>query len=172
MEDTTRYGSASFRIDLVRVVLILAVMMVVMVMLMAMMVFMLMVLMIVMVLMFMLIIVVILVAVVMGMPVMVLLFLMTVLMMVMMMLFFLFILIVVIFQRGKIQGFAVLDDIEHEIGLHIVPGGGDDPGVRMGFRDQLAAFFHPVGSQQLGTAEDHGGSALYLIQEELAEVRP
>ena len=80
------------------------------------------------------------------------------------------VIIVIIFERGKIQGLAVLDDVEDEIWLHVIPGSGDDTGVRMGFCDQLAAFFHAVGIQQLGTAEDHGGGALYLVQKEFAEI--
>ena len=90
--------------------------------------------------------------------------------MVVMMFVFVFLIVIIIFKGREPDRFAVFDDFENEIRLHIVPGGGDDPGVRMGLGDQLAALFNAVGREELGTAEDDGGGALDLIEEEFAEI--
>ena len=65
---------------------------------------------------------------------MVLMFMLMVMAMMVMMFMFIFIVIVIvviIFERGKIQGLAVFNHIEHEIGFHLIPGRGDNPGVGM-----------------------------------------
>ena len=88
-------------------------------------------------------------------------FMIVVVMMFVMVMMFMFIVIVIvviilILKGREVQRLAVLNDFQHEIRLHVIPGGGDDPGVRMRFGDQQAALFHPVGIQQLGAAEDDG----------------
>ena len=89
-------------------------------------------------------------AVVMVMVVMLMAVVMVMLMVVMFMFMFMLIIvivvvIVIVFKRREVQGLAVLDDFQHEVGLHVVPGGGDDAGVRMGLGDQGAALFHALG---------------------------
>ena len=54
----------------------------------------------------------------------------------MMMLMLIIVIVVIIFQGSEIQGLAVLDDVQHEIGFHVIPGRGDNPGVGMGFGNQ------------------------------------
>ncbi len=68
------------------------------------------------------------------------------------------------------DGAAGLDHLQHGFGGEVVPGGGDDAHAGMGFLDEGAALFHPVGGEHLGAAEDDGIGGLDLIEEELAEV--
>ena len=94
---------------------------------------------------------------------------MLIVVMVMMMLVLILVLVMMMIMM-EIDGLARLDDFHHEIGLHVIPGRGDDPGAGMGFLDEQAALFHTVRRQQLRAAEDDGGGGLYLVQEEFAEV--
>ena len=119
---------------------------------------------------FIVVIIVIMVMVVMVMLVFILIIVIVIMVVMMVMFVLILVVIIVIIQRGEPDGLAVLDHVQHEVRVHLIPGSGDDAGIRMGFGDQLAALFHPVRIQQLGAAEDDRGSALHLVQEELAEV--
>ena len=123
--------------DFVGVVFPFAVMMVmVMIMAMLMMVMMLMfpVLMMMFMLFIVIVIIVIVVIVMVMMPVAMLMF--CVLMMMLMFIMLIIVIVVVIFQGSEIQGLAVLNDVQHEIGFHVIPRRGDNPGVGMGFGNQ------------------------------------
>ena len=80
------------------------------------------------------------------------------------------VIMILVFHRGEVNGLALLNHFQHEIRIHVIPRRRNDPGVRMHFGNQETALFHPVRRQQLRPAENHGGRALHLIQEELPEV--
>ena len=70
----------------------------------------------------------------------------------------------------QLDGTAGFNDLQHHVGLEIIPRGGDDTYAGMRLFDEDAALLDAVGAEHLGAAEDDGIGSLDLIKEELAEV--
>ena len=77
---------------------------------------------------------------------------------------------VLVMLHVHVDGLAALDDLQHEIGLQIIPRGGDDAAAGMLLLNERTGLFHALGAQVLGAGEDDGIRRLHLIQEELSEV--
>ena len=165
-------------------ILIMLVMIVVMMVMMLVLVLIVLVMIVVMVMMMVLVLVLIVLVMIVVMVVMMLVFVLIVLVMIVLMVMMVLVLILImlvmivvvvmmlvlrqIVQRQQEVG--LLDGIQNQRGLQLVPRGSNDAGARIVLAQQRHRLLYALGAGSLGAAENNGFGALDLIVEELAEI--